>query len=63
MGMKTEWDKAIARAMGDAERELHIQTMILLMSAMVRRIGVHRVRMLLIDLAKEMEEFDAEANH
>ena len=59
--MKTEWDKAISRAMGDQERELHINTMTLLLSSMTRRIGVHRVRMLLIGLADELKEFDPHA--
>ena len=44
--------------MGDQARELHTLTFTLLLGEMIRRIGVHQVRALLLGVAGDLEEFD-----
>ncbi|CAB5079535.1 hypothetical protein UFOVP143_12 [uncultured Caudovirales phage] len=51
-------DEARDRAMGDQRLELHTLTLTLLLGEMVRAIGVHHVRALLLGVADELEEFD-----
>lgn len=51
-------EDAVAKAMGNQRRELHVATLSLLLGEMIRATDVYQVRALLLALAGDLEEFD-----
>lgn len=49
---------AMAKSMGDQTRELHLNTLSLVLSCMAASIGIHHVRAILLGVAEELAEFD-----
>lgn len=51
-------DDLIAKSLANQAQELHARNLELLLGQMVRSMGVHHVRKLLLDIAEDLKEFD-----